>query len=123
MNNSGLLKAVTLASVGGGVPAELFEREIAEVAKNINDPNTTATAKRKITLTFSFQPDAERREVAIFIEAKTVIAPVRPAKNTVYCGKLDGIPTIIGNDPEQMEMELHSEDIRPIRKPYKEDEA
>ena len=40
---------------GGGVP-EVFQRELYEVLKNINDPNTAAEKTRTITLKFTFKP-------------------------------------------------------------------
>lgn len=117
-----ILKKVTLDNVAGGVAAELFEREIQEIALNINDHNTSAIAKRKITMTFEFTPDAERREVAVLIGAKSALAPVRPMKHTIFCGRIDGLPQMLGTDPSQMELDLNSVDVAPIiRKPYKEE--
>lgn len=114
--SKGLLKKVTLDNVAGGVSAELFEREIAKIAENVNDQNTSATAKRKITMTFTFTPDAERREVAVLIEAKAAVAGVRPMKHTLFCGKIDGQATMLGTDPDQMEMDIKTGEVSILRK-------
>ncbi len=108
--SKGLMKKITLDTVGGGVCTELFEREVQEIAKNINDQNTSATAKRSITMKFTFSPDGDRRETTVIIEAKSALAPVKAAKNTIYCGRIDGAPVMLGADPDQMELDLQSDE-------------
>lgn len=119
---SGLLKAVDLNSVGGGAAPELFQRELERIAENISDQNTRADAARKITLTFTFKPDSERRETVVLVEAKAALAPVTPARNTVYCGKIDGKSILIGHDPNQLELDTTSEGVptlqKKVRMPY-----
>lgn len=40
-----------------GAIAEITDYEVERVVANIMDPNTNATAKRKITITLTFAPD------------------------------------------------------------------
>lgn len=40
-----------------GAIAEITDYEVERVVANIMDPNTAATAKRKITITLTFAPD------------------------------------------------------------------
>lgn len=46
---------------GRGAFEERVDYEMDKVIQNILDPNTKATAKRKITLTIELTPDDERR--------------------------------------------------------------
>lgn len=101
-----LLKKLGLTTIANGVAEELFERELQAVAKNIDDINTAPDAARKITLTVTLKPDLERREVKATVECKAALAPTKPASATIFCGKIDGRPTLLGRDPDQMEMAL-----------------
>lgn len=113
-----LLKKLGLTTIANGVAEELFERELREVAKNIDDVNTSPDASRKITLTVTLKPDLERREVKATVEVKSQLAPTKPASATIFCGKVDGRPTLLGRDPDQMEMalETQSEGTAPFRR-------
>ena len=44
----------------GGAVGEMFSEAMIEVAENVLDPNTKATAKREITLKLTIEPDEER---------------------------------------------------------------
>ena len=43
-----------------GAIAEITDYEVERVVANIMDPNTSPTAKRKITITLTFSPDDYR---------------------------------------------------------------
>ena len=47
------------------------------------DPNTKPDAKRKITVTLEFQPDAERKHINIFASAKSTLVPLSPAATAI----------------------------------------
>lgn len=109
------LKKLSLSNIAGGVAEELFERELAEVAKNIDDINTSADASRSITMTITFKPDLDRREIKTIIESKSKLAPVRAASVTTFCGKVDGHSVMLGRDPDQLDM--FSEEVAQIQEP------
>lgn len=46
-----------------GAIAEITDYEVERVVANIMDPNTAATAKRKITITLTFAPDDYRQQI------------------------------------------------------------
>ena len=46
-----------------GAIAEITDYEVERVVANIMDPNTNATAKRKITITLTFAPDDYRQQI------------------------------------------------------------
>ena len=49
--------------------------QVERVVANIMDPNTNATAKRKITITLTFAPDDYRQQIGMDAQAKTTLAP------------------------------------------------
>lgn len=48
-----------------GAITEITDYEVERVVANIMDPNTAATAKRKITITLTFAPDDYRQQIGI----------------------------------------------------------
>ena len=50
-----------------GAIAEITDYEVERVVANIMDPNTNATAKRKITITLTFAPDDYRQQIGAHI--------------------------------------------------------
>ena len=54
-----------------GAIAEITDYEVERVVANIMDPNTSATAKRKITITLTFAPDDYRQQIGMDAQAKT----------------------------------------------------
>lgn len=67
-----------------GAIAEITDYEVNRVVANIMDPNTAATAKRKITITLTFAPDDYRQQIGLDAQAKTTLAPVQPVR-TALC--------------------------------------
>ena len=62
-----------------GAFEERVDYEMDKVIQNILDPNTKATAKRKITLTIELTPDDERRQIQVSVTAKsTLVAEMVP---------------------------------------------
>lgn len=54
---------ISLDSMGGGALLERFNLAMAQIARNIMDPNTDPVKARKITITLTFKPDKSRRHV------------------------------------------------------------
>ncbi len=98
------MKETNLQNICEGVANELFAREIKGVARNIDDVNTSALEKRKITLEFTFSPDEERRETRVTVTAKSSLAPIKSFSKTVWLGKNNGLPTMFGQDTRQIDM-------------------
>lgn len=73
MNKESILR------MAGGAIEEKVDAEVSRVIDNILDPNTKPDAKRKITVTLEFQPDAERKHINIFASAKSTLVPLSPA--------------------------------------------
>lgn len=70
----------SIMSMARGAFEERVDYEMDKVIQNILDPNTKATAKRKITLTIELTPDDERRTIGVSVTAKsTLAAPPTPS--------------------------------------------
>lgn len=107
------VKKADLTTIASGVANELFARELERVAANIDDVNTSPVTKRKITLTFEFTPDDDRREAKLLVTSKSTLAPVKGFSQTVWCGKPNGKPTIMSRDEDQLD--IFDKDVEPIR--------
>ena len=75
-----------------GAIAEITDYEVNRVVANIMDPNTSATAKRKITITLTFAPDDYRQQIGLDAQAKTTPLSSRcarpcalPRAGTAHC--------------------------------------
>lgn len=67
-----------------GAFEERVDYEMDKVIQNILDPNTKATAKRKITLTIELTPDDERRQIQVSVTAKSTLASTNPVATSLY---------------------------------------
>ena len=68
----------SIMSMARGAFEERVDYEMDKVIQNILDPNTKATAKRKITLTIELTPDDERRTIGVSVTAKSTLAATNP---------------------------------------------
>lgn len=80
-----------------------------KVIQNILDPNTKATAKRKITLTIELTPDDERRTIGVSATAKSTLAATNPVATALYVTS-DGngelvVAEMVPQVPGQMNMD------------------
>ena len=63
---------------------ERVDHEMVGIIANILDPNTKATAPRKVNITLTLTPDDQRQNVAVKFEAKSVPAPTTPLTTSLY---------------------------------------
>jgi hypothetical protein len=65
-----------------GAILERVDYEMGKVMDNILDPNTKATAKRKISVTLELIPGADRRTITVQSTAKC--SPTDPVTTSLY---------------------------------------
>ena len=58
------VNGISLDALADGAVLEAFNREMQKVAANVSDPNTSATAKRSVTIRMEYKPDDDRELVA-----------------------------------------------------------
>ena len=85
------IENVTLTNLGEGVVEELFGEEFYRVLENMLDVNTPAKAKRKITFTFTFEPNEDRNMMRIWVDSKTSLAPLNGYASQAFIGRENGI--------------------------------
>lgn len=75
----------------------------------ILDPNTKATAKRKITLTIELTPDDERENIVVAVQAKSTLASTNPVMTALFIAHTRDGERLIGEKvpqiPGQMRMD------------------
>lgn len=77
----------SILEMARGAITERVDYEVGRVIENILDPNTKATAKRKITLTIEMIPDDERQVISVNVEAKSALCPTTPIKTALYASQ------------------------------------
>lgn len=92
----------SILEMKGGAFIELTDYEMSSVIKNIMDPNTKATAKRKITVTMELVPDDTRTNVAVSFSVKSALAATNPAVTSLFIAgeNTDGEMQIVENTPQ-----------------------
>src|SRR5262245_44360057 len=95
-------KFLSLETLGHGAAVEMFNDELSKVLDNILDPNTTATAARSVTLTFTIKPDEDRTYGPGTIEVTTKFAPRKGVGVPVYIGRRAGKAVATERDQRQM---------------------
>lgn len=85
---------VSLETLKGGTLVEMFNKELAKVVTDIDDPNTEAEATRSITMTVTMKPDKNRARAETSIQCKSKLAPARAEDTTLYFGLEDGETTV-----------------------------
>ena len=80
------MQHINLEQFAGGAFTAQINRELKKVAENIQDPNTDATAKRKITVVMEFKPNEARDFVTTGVQAKATLAPALGAVTAFNVG-------------------------------------
>lgn len=102
------------------ITEELVDYEMDKVIQNILDPNTKATAKRKITLTIELTPDDERRTIGVSVTAKSTLAATNPVATALYVTS-DGngelvVAEMVPQVPGQMNMDGTQQEVPKLLK-------
>lgn len=82
-----IMNKKSILEMAMGAIAEITDYEVERVVANIMDPNTSPTAKRKITVTLTFSPDDYRQQIGMDAQAKTTLAPIQPVRTSLCITK------------------------------------
>lgn len=93
--------ALSLRNIKGGAAIEQFDQSISEVVENICDPNTEATAVRKITLVMTVKPSKERNEGVIEVACSSKLAAPVAFATRAYFGQQGDLFIAFEDDPKQ----------------------
>lgn len=108
------MQHIDMEKFANGAFTEQINKEIKKVTENIQDPNTDATAKRRITVVIEFKPNEARNFVTTGVQAKSTLAPALGAVAALSMGK-----NIRTNEVEAVEIgsqipgQVSIEDVEP----------
>lgn len=81
------MKHINIEEFAGGALTAQINRAIEDITRNIQDPNTDATATRKITVTITFKPAESRSLTPAGIQTKLALAPSLGAATVISMGR------------------------------------
>ena len=109
-----LYQKKSILQMARGAIQERADYEITKILDNILDPNTSATAARKLTLTL--KPDDTRQNIAVGVVAKSTLAATNPVTTSLYVADQDTIVEMVPQLPGQIDMDGAEEDAAPVLK-------
>lgn len=107
----------SMLDMANGAIKERVDVEMPKIIKNIMDVNTNPTKPRKMTLTLTFTPDAQRQVIATKCEIKSSLQPASPVTTSLYIGEFAGEIQAVEMKPQvpgQMDM-YGNEEEQPAR--------
>ena len=102
----------SILQMARGAIMERADYEMSRLLANILDPNTSATAKRKLTLTLELKPDDDRQTITVSCTAKPTLAATNPVVTSLYVADEDSVVEMV---PQAMSTALRSKDRRKRR--------
>lgn len=89
---------------------ERVDYEMGKVLDNILDPNTSPTAKRKITVTLELTPSSDRKTITVHTVAKPSLVPTDPVTTSLCITTLPDtgemiVAEMVPQVPDQMFMD------------------
>lgn len=115
MNDESYSKKSILQMARGAIQ-ERADYEITKILDNILDPNTSATAACKLTITLTLKPDDTRQNIAVGVVAKSALAPTNPVTTTLYVADQETIVEMVPQVPGQLGMDGSEEETPPVLK-------
>lgn len=111
------MKEINIIDAAQGAISERINHELQKVVANINDLNTKAGAKRKITVTLELLPDENRQHIVMQTVIKSSLQPTHPI-NSSFCLTEKGLIEMTAQTPGQFSLDGDMED-RPKLIPIK----
>lgn len=96
--------SLNIGNIGNGVIPEIFKNLNTQVMENIRDANTTPTKKRKMVLTITYAPSADRKSAQVLVDTKLMLAPPETNISTIHVAKIRGQVVGFVHDPAQDEL-------------------
>ena len=104
----------SILQMARGAIMEWADYEMSRLLANILDPNTSATAKRKLTLTLELKPDDDRQTITVSWTAK--LAATNPVVTSLYVADEDSVVEMVPQIPGQTGMDGNVQEAPPVLK-------
>ena len=95
---------------------ERADYEMTRVVEKILDPNTSATAARKITITLTLKSDDTRQNIAVSCVAKSTLAATNPVTTSLYVADEESIVEMVPQIPGQLAVDAGEQEAPPMLK-------
>lgn len=106
----------SILEMARGAFLERTDYEMSRILENILDANTSATAKRKLTITLELKPDDDRQTIAVSCVAKSTLAPTNPVVTSLYVADDDNVVEMVPQVPGQYGLDGTVQDAPPSLK-------
>ena len=114
--NDAMYAKKSILQMARGAIQERADYEITKILENILDPNTSATAARKLTLTLTLKPDDTRQNIAVGVVAKSTLAATNSVTTSLYVADEETIVEMVPQVPGQLDMDGQEESAAPMLK-------
>ena len=109
MNTPDIRKSILQMARGGFM--EVTDLEMTKAIDNILDVNTSATAKRKITVSIELKPDDSRQNVAVSFSVKSTLAATNPVTTNLWVADENNVVEMVPQIPGQMSIDAASKKL------------
>lgn len=106
----------SIIDMARGAIKERADYEMTRVVENILDPNTSATAARKITITLTLKSDDTRQNIAVSCVAKSTLAATNPVTTSLYVADEESIVEMVPQIPGQLAVDAGEQEAPPMLK-------
>ncbi len=106
----------SILQMARGAIMERADYEMSRLLANILDPNTSATAKRKLTLALELKPDDDRQTITVSCTAKSTLAATNPVVTSLYVADEDSVVEMVPQIPGQTGMDGNVQEAPPVLK-------
>ena len=106
----------SILQMARGAIQERADYEMTGLLANILDPNTAATAKRKLTITLELKPDDSRQNISVSCVAKSALAATNPVTTALYVADDETSVEMVPQIPGQTAMDGTEQDAPPMLK-------
>lgn len=106
----------SILQMARGAIQERADYEMARILANIMDANTSATVKRKLTLTLELKPDDTRQNISGSVTAKSTLAATNPVTTALYVADEETVVEMVPQIPGQFGIDGTEEEAPPALK-------
>lgn len=106
----------SILQMSRGAIMERADYEMSRLISNILDANTSAVAKRKLTITLELKPDDSRQNITVSCTAKSTLAATNPVTTMLYVADGEQIIEATPQIPGQYAMDGGEQEVPPVLK-------
>lgn len=106
----------SILQMARGAIQERADLEMSRLIDNILDANTSAVAKRKLTITLELKPDDSRQNISVSCIAKSTLAATNPVTTALYVADKGQVVEMVPQIPGQYALDGPEQEAPPTLK-------